>query len=118
HKLGMILITVPDTRPSLVVHPIIQRTLLAISDQEQENPTLFPLMEQLLNHYAYVRYPIMTAQEDAVLIAEALIKIGHDFLAIHKNNMGNEDENIIQYTEETKMCEALYSTINETYNSN
>src|SRR5699024_8681309 len=100
HKLGMKLITVPDTTPSLDAHPIIQRTLLAISDQEQENPTLFQLMEPLLNHYAYVRYPIMPAQEDAVLIAEALIKIGHDFLAIHKNNMGNEDENIIQYTEE------------------
>ncbi|WP_010531148.1 tetratricopeptide repeat protein [Lentibacillus jeotgali] len=113
HKLGIKHETAPEDIPELETHPTLKQTLLSISDEEQKNPTLYRLMEQLLHHYFYVRYPLMPAEGEAPSIAAALTKIGEDYLDIHMKTTENEDDRLIQYMDEIKMCEALYSTVIE-----
>ncbi|GGJ84277.1 hypothetical protein GCM10007063_03500 [Lentibacillus kapialis] len=111
HKLGMEYQAAPDAIPELDSHPTVKQALLSISDEEQANPTLFRLMEQLLHHYFYVRYPLMPAENEAYSIAAALTKIGENYLDIHMKTASNDDDRLTQYMDEIKMCEALYSTI-------
>ncbi|TFJ93966.1 tetratricopeptide repeat protein [Lentibacillus salicampi] len=112
-KLGVKWKIAPNAIPALDSHPTIKQTFVFLNDQEQENPTLFRLMEQLLHHYFYVRYPMVPAEDDARFIAAALTKIGEDYLDIHMEKRENKDEQLIRYMEEIKMCEALYATIIE-----
>ncbi|MFD1362179.1 tetratricopeptide repeat protein [Lentibacillus salinarum] len=113
HKLGAELSVAPDQVSPLTTHPVMQQTLLSINEQEQENPTLFQLMEQLLWHYLYVRYPLMPHENDVNSIAAALTVIGENYLDIHKTKQTDRNEQIIQYMDEIKMCDALYATIRE-----
>ncbi|SFB39403.1 Tetratricopeptide repeat-containing protein [Lentibacillus halodurans] len=113
HKLGAELIIAPDSVSKLSSHPVMKQALLIINEHEQENPTLFQFMEQLLNHYLYVKYPIMPKEDDISFVAAALTKISEDYLDIHTKKRAAEDEHVTQYMEEIKMCEALYSTIIE-----
>ncbi|HLR62627.1 MAG TPA: tetratricopeptide repeat protein [Lentibacillus sp.] len=113
HKLGSKYQAAPEDTPKLDSHPIVKQILSSISDEEQKNPTLYRLMEQVLHHYLYVRYPLMPAEDEAPSIAEALMKIGEDYLDIHKGTTENGDDSLNLYMDEIKMCEALYSTIIE-----
>jgi tetratricopeptide (TPR) repeat protein len=86
---------------------------LLINVLEQENPTLFTMINQLLYHYAYVRYPLMPHEKDFPVIAEALRRIGEQYLNIVKNHEDKLDDKVQHYIEEINMCESLYSSIIE-----
>lgn len=113
HKLGAKRTINPDHIAALESHVTMQQTLQIISELEHDNPSLFQLMEQLLRHYLYVRYPVLPGEDNASTIASALTKIGEEYLDIHTKNHSNESKQVIQYMEEIKMCEALYATIIE-----
>ncbi|SFD58727.1 Tetratricopeptide repeat-containing protein [Lentibacillus persicus] len=112
HKLGISQTINPDHIPALKDHPTMQQLRWVISELEHENPTLYKMMDELLEHYLYVRYPMMPDAEDTSLIAEALTAIGKTYLDIHINDQ-SANSKVMQYMDEIKMCEALYATIIE-----
>ncbi|WP_234031407.1 tetratricopeptide repeat protein [Lentibacillus cibarius] len=112
-KLGVQMQLRPNHVPKLDSHPVLKQTILIINELEQENPTLFQLMEQLLIHYVYVWYPVMPSNTDPHAIARALTKIGEDYLNIHTGSIAESDERVSNYIDAIKMCEALYSSIIE-----
>ena len=85
--------------------------MFQINEIEQENPTLFILLEQLFYRYAYVRYPIMPPNAHIDDISEALKVIGNEYLQM-TNNV-EVDPKVDQYIKEIKMCEHLYLSIIE-----
>src|SRR5690625_8054172 len=74
-KLNLTSTVNPIHIPDLQSDVTMKQTLLLISDLEQNNPSLFHLLKQLLYRYAYVRYPIMFPGEDIILVAHALTYI-------------------------------------------
>lgn len=87
-----------------------RQIMLCIRDVEQENPTLYKLLEKLLYRYAYVRYPIMPPSQDSLVIANALKGIGQQYLY----EEGQEWEDSVQkYMDELRMCETLYLSVIE-----
>src|SRR5690606_38222221 len=57
-----------------------------LKEIENENPSLYYLIRQLLFHVTYVLYPINLPKEDYVYIANALEIIGRESLGILPNN--------------------------------
>ncbi|MFC4556602.1 tetratricopeptide repeat protein [Virgibacillus kekensis] len=94
-------------------HSIVKQTLMLINELEQENPTLFKLVEELLYRYIYVRYPIMPQEEDISDIAKALTAIGKEYLDIHTDDSDHPNETVRTIMDEIKMCETLYLSIIE-----
>ncbi|MGP4108397.1 DUF3196 family protein [Virgibacillus sp. L01] len=113
NKLNKQLTLTPVNVPDISSHKTMKQTLLLINELEQKNPSLFQLVERLLYRYVYVRYPIMPNDRDIIHIAEALSKIGEEYLDIHTEDNKHLDEQVERYIEEIKMCEALYLTIIE-----
>src|SRR5699024_12856840 len=90
--------------PDLQSDVTMKQTLLLISDLEQNNPSLFHLLKQLLYRYAYVRYPIMFPGEDIIPIAHALTYIGEYYLNINTDYNAISDV-YMHYLEELKFIE-------------
>lgn len=111
HKLDAQLTIKPNTISAIRKHPMIKQILLLISELEQENPSLFILLEQILYRYIYVRYPIMPSNDKILLIAEALRSIGGEYL--HMNTERTISADVEKYIKEIKMCETLYLSIIE-----
>ncbi|SET69590.1 hypothetical protein SAMN05216389_12129 [Oceanobacillus limi] len=112
-KLGSQLHVKPIDVIGLKTHPTMKQTMLLISELEQENPTLFQLIKQLLDRYAYVRYPLLPPSEEAVHIAGALRYIGDQMLNIPNETREELNHNQFHYVDEIKMCEQLYLSIIE-----
>ncbi|MEC5422017.1 tetratricopeptide repeat protein [Virgibacillus sp. C22-A2] len=113
HKLGFTKSVKPNEVTEINADIIIKQTLLLINEVQQENPSLFQLLEQLLYRYAYVRYPIMPPNKDVVKIAEALKNIGEGYLNIHSNFEKETPVDVARYMEEIQLCESLYLGIIE-----
>lgn len=112
HKLGLQATCIPNDIPQLNEHIIIKEIRLFISELEQENPTLYQLLDQLLYRYTYVRFPIMASSKNVKEIAIALINIGQQYLHISKEDE-TYSEKVQFYMEEIKLCESLYLSIIE-----
>lgn len=90
---------------------IMKEIISVINDIEQNNPSLFILLEQLLYRYLYVCYPILPSREDIPYIAEALTHIGQQYL--HLDDDQNLSSKVVTYLNEIKMYEKLYLGIIE-----
>lgn len=101
----------PATVKKIRSHVMFKQTMLLINEIEQDNPTLFILLEQLLYRYMYVRYPMMPSSDDVIKIAEALKSIGQAYLHIETST--EPDESVVVFINEIKMCETLYLSIIE-----
>ncbi|GGB28022.1 tetratricopeptide repeat protein [Virgibacillus dakarensis] len=110
HKLDLRLTTDPTKITKITEHGVVKQTKLLIGDLEQENPTLYLLLEKVFYRYAYVRYPIMPPSEDVTAIAEALTSVGKEYLNLSAENE-MESEKVLHYKKEIKMCEALYLSV-------
>ncbi|WP_099158683.1 tetratricopeptide repeat protein [Virgibacillus ndiopensis] len=111
HKLNVRHTVFPTDITGLESHIFIKQTILVIGELEQKNPSLYRMIEKLLYRYAYVRYPFMPSNDDFMLIAEALISIGEEYLNLHNSEVQSKE--VLQYIEEIKMCETLYLSIIE-----
>ena len=111
HKFNLDLTVKPNAIKSIRQHKLMKQVMFFISELEQENPTLFILLEQLLYRFAYVRFPIMPPSEDVINIASAVQNLGEQYLHIEA---GKEiHKNVLAYMEEIKMCESLYLSVIE-----
>lgn len=112
-KLDAQLTISPANVPEISSHTTMKQTTMLINELEQKNPSLFQLVEKLLYRYVYVRYPIMPSDNDIIHIAEALTRVGEEYLDIHTISTEQVNEQVTRYMEEIKMCEALYLSIIE-----
>ncbi|HLR67128.1 tetratricopeptide repeat protein [Virgibacillus alimentarius] len=114
HKLNLSLDICPVNVSDLQLNTTVKQTILMVSELEQNNPSLFLLIKQVLYRYAYVRHPIMYPNEDIIEVTRALKYIGNQYLNIHINSDDNMlNDTTVRYIEEIKMCEALYLSIIE-----
>lgn len=112
HKLDLQLTVNPVEIAELKKHGTVKQIMVLIGELESDNPTLFNLVEKILYQYAYVRFPIMPEANDTNLIADALSTIGGQYLNLHGQNV-KQNEKVLHYIDEIKMCEALYMSVIE-----
>ncbi|MFG6148352.1 tetratricopeptide repeat protein [Halobacillus sp. B23F22_1] len=107
HKFGHQLKISPSNLNSFQSDYIIQQIKMRLGAIEQSNPTMFKMINDLLKHYCYVRYPLFPSEEEVDTIVEALKQLGHDYLQIPYD----AQDNILQvdrYKEEIELCEQHY----------
>lgn len=109
-KFGETVTVNPEEVTKISNHPILQKTLFYLVDIEQENPSLYELIEDLLTRYTYVKYPLFYEEDDANMVAKALIYIGKKnlHLPIEKNELSTE---VTKYIEEINKCNEIYLNI-------
>ncbi|MGJ9457123.1 tetratricopeptide repeat protein [Oceanobacillus sp. CF4.6] len=113
HKFNTSMTVIPFEIPYIKVNEIYKQILLVMRDVEQDNPTLFQLLEQLLYRYVYVIYPFMPSTEDIVDIAAAIKNIGNQYLHIQTTESGVSNAKVQHYMNEIRMCDSLYLSIIE-----
>ncbi|MBP2077419.1 tetratricopeptide repeat protein [Oceanobacillus polygoni] len=114
HKFSLSMYVVPFDLQDMKSNDIYKRILTILRDMEQANPTLFQLLEQLLYRYVYVVYPFMPSPNEAGDIAEAIKKIGEQYLHIPTSYDEEEvSETIARIMKEISMCDSLYLSIIE-----
>ena len=111
HKFNLDISLKPNAIKSIRQHKMVKQVMFFISELEQENPTLFILLEQLLYRFAYVRFPLMPPSEDVINIAGAVQNLGEQYLHIESSK--EIHKNVLAYMEEIKMCESLYLSVIE-----
>ncbi len=84
---------------------------MLMNELEQDNPSLFILLHQMLYRYLYVQYPILPAEEDVHFIGEAIKEIGKELLI--EENHDEMCTSTMAFIDEIKMCEALYLSVIE-----
>ncbi|WP_077327274.1 tetratricopeptide repeat protein [Virgibacillus siamensis] len=112
-KFDFYMSVIPTSVAKIDAHPAMKRTMLLINDLEQNNPSLYKLVETLLYRYCYVRYPVMPDGEEIIMLADALKIIGESNMEIHTDYVAENDGQLMQMMEEIKLCEALYLSIIE-----
>ena len=113
HKFSLSMGIVPFDLEDMKDNDIYNKILFILRDMEQENPTLFQLLKQLLYRYVYVIYPFMPPFEEVDEIAEAIKKIGKQNLHIPTNSDEEVSEAIARIMKEISMCDSLYLSIIE-----
>lgn len=111
HKFGIHLKMIPAETPSWQESIIAKEVYTLIGELEQKNPSLFKLVERLLEHYLYVLYPIIPPVNDATYIAEALILVGHEYLNITVERSSMDEKEVQRYIQEIKTSDILYQSI-------
>src|SRR5699024_15318 len=62
----------PAKTENLTSHPVVKKTIFYLTRIEDENPSLYTMIEEMLIKYFYVNYPILPNESEAKEIAEAL----------------------------------------------
>jgi len=102
----------PTNIPKVRDHVINNEIIYAINEIEQNNPSLFIMLEQLLYRYLYALYPIFPPTEDVPYIAEALKQIGEQYLHLAVDRQSTTKK-ALHYIKEIQMCEQLYLAVIE-----
>ncbi len=111
-KYGKIVKADPKAFPSMVKHPVVERTLLYLLPIEQENPTLYKMIEDLFIKYIYVHYPILYKESDARPLAQALKTLAET--SLYGEEVRSEKADVQSYIDEiTRANKAYYEVIHE-----
>ncbi|WP_047985012.1 tetratricopeptide repeat protein [Ornithinibacillus californiensis] len=113
HKFGKQLQVIPTDIPTISLHSTYEKTVQYLHDIEQDNPTLYQFLEQLLYRYLYVQYPIAPPNEDAAIIAESLIIIGYQIMNQQEVEPNTDKEKVLVYLKDILNGEQLYLSIIE-----
>ncbi|MFC7061617.1 hypothetical protein [Halobacillus seohaensis] len=106
-KFGNELEIVPSQLNSFQSDYIIQQIQMRLGSIEQNNPTMFELIQDLLQHYCFVRYPLHPTELEIDAVVEALKQLGHEYLQI-PSRVVNHDDKVAKYKEEIELCEQHY----------
>jgi len=114
HKFNEELDVIPIDIQSIKYHPIFKQTMFIFSDLEQQNPSLYKMLEQLLYRYTYVRYPFFPPKDSILVIAQALRQVGEKYINLH-NEIDRHDleTEVAYYIEEIEISQTLYLSIIE-----
>ncbi|WP_087971828.1 tetratricopeptide repeat protein [Oceanobacillus rekensis] len=113
HKFSISMSVIPSEIPDLKANESFKEILKVMQDVEQNNPTLFQLLEQLLYRYIYVIYPFIPPDGDVVEIGKAIKNIGSQYLQLHTNQNEETNTKVQHYMKEIRMCDSLYLSIIE-----
>ncbi|MFD2926134.1 hypothetical protein [Halobacillus naozhouensis] len=102
------MLIIPSELNTLESEYIIQQIQLRLGAVEQSNPTMYEIINSLLKHYCYVRYPFYPDEEEVDHIVEALKQLGHDYLQIPYQSLFGRDEKVQKYKEEIELSEQHY----------
>lgn len=64
--------------------PYTKEVILLLDDIEQQNPTLFEFIKQLLYRYFYVYFPLLPDEGKQVELAQAVLELGMAYLQIEE----------------------------------
>ncbi|QTM99991.1 tetratricopeptide repeat protein [Sediminibacillus dalangtanensis] len=107
----------PADLKSVEDHPVTKQIKVLLREVEQENPTLYQLLEKLLYRYLYVRYPFMPGEGELIAVSHAIKIMGAKYLQLeglyhtYKKQAGELD--VDTYMEEITQNEKSYFSIIE-----
>ncbi|MEI3612885.1 tetratricopeptide repeat protein [Pseudogracilibacillus sp. SO30301A] len=91
-------------------HPIYLNTLQQLQNLEQENPTLYIQVKELLYQFSYIQYPKFYPTSDIIDVKNALILLGNENLSLPYGEMTNKNK-VHDYVDLIKLSNELYLTI-------
>lgn len=91
-------------------HPIYLNTLQQLQNLEQENPTLYLQVKELLYQFSYIQYPKFYPTNDLTDVKNALILLGHENLSLPHREIINEKK-VNDYVDIIKLSNELYVNI-------
>ncbi|WP_082233679.1 tetratricopeptide repeat protein [Halobacillus massiliensis] len=106
-KFGSEIEIVPEKLNSFQSDYIIQQIQLRLGAIEQENPTMYEMVQRLLRNYCYVRYPLYPTEHEVDIIVEALKQLGYEYLQLPYEKV-SDDRRIHKYKEEIELCDQHY----------
>ncbi|WP_179107137.1 DUF3196 family protein [Sediminibacillus massiliensis] len=81
-KFGNALCINPSKLKDMNDHPVTKQILVLLREVEQNNPSLYELLEKLLTRYIYVMFPFTPDEGRLLEIAQALKVMGAEYLHI------------------------------------
>lgn len=87
---------------------IIKQIQMRLGQVEQSNPTMYEMIERLLYHYCYVRYPLLPNEEEVPILVEALKQLGHEYLQLPYTSEVELLSQVEKYKSEVELCEQHY----------
>lgn len=110
-KLGMEGAFIPQDVPSIAEDTNVQYVEELLKHVENQDPTMFQFMKQMIFRYAYVRYPFPFEKDQLPLIAEVIKQLAKNSLTedIHTY----EDPIYALMAEEIEMSISLYLSVAE-----
>lgn len=111
HKFGQIINLDTKDLPSLEEDMIKREVLFRLRHIENNNPTLYQMIETVFQQYLYVRYPIPMDGDDSYFIAKALHMIAKSNLQVLDELP--QDEKVKRYIEEIQICQAMYFAVTD-----
>lgn len=108
-KLGLSFEGTPTDVPEIRDHFITEQVLDSMNDVEQNNPSLYILLEQVLYRYLYVYYPIMPHESELKQLGEALTHIGYHYL--HMPELSEKSKEAEEKIKKIQQSEQLYLSI-------
>lgn len=118
-KLGDSITVNPSKLSDVLTHPSSESLLKHLDEVEQNNPTLYEFIEQLIFRYLYVRFPIMPKDEETPALAKAFFDLGTSYLqlnheAVPLENYGSDKE-VDLWKQQIEYYEANYFSVLDDY---
>lgn len=104
---------IPTYFTTIEDHQLMKAVLLELKNVEQNNPSLFQLIEKLLYRYIYVYFPILPSSEEAKVFAEALFNVGLEHMQLKATKKPSSP--ITHYMREIIITNKMYLEVIETY---
>lgn len=102
---------IPSKTASLTKNVAVTKTMLHLRKIEEDNPTLYQMIEELLIKFIYVNYPILYDETDAKIVAMALESVSEQSLyGEHNHELSKE---VIAFMNEIQYCYKVYFEVIE-----
>lgn len=101
----------PSETASLTKNLAVTKTMLHLRKIEEDNPTLYQMIEELLIKFIYVNYPILYDETDAKKVAIALESVSEQSLyGEHNHELSKE---VIAFMNDIQYCYKVYFEVIE-----
>ncbi|MFC0522419.1 tetratricopeptide repeat protein [Pontibacillus salicampi] len=114
-KLGNTTVVTPNDLPDVLSHPASIHILHLLNEVEQNNPTLFDFIQQLLFRYMYVRFPIVPEDEELPYIAKALFELSKTYMQLENEKfpmqMALPEEEVNVWKQQIEYYELHYFSV-------
>lgn len=111
YKFGKVIELYTSNLPSLDEDIAKREVLFRLRHLENDNPTLYQMIETVFRQYLYVRYPFSINKEDSYFIAKALHIIAKSNLQALDEMP--QDDKVKRYIEEIQVFQAMYLAVTD-----
>lgn len=102
---------IPSETESLTGNLAVTKTMFHLRSVEEENPTLYQMIEELLIKYIYVNYPILYDETEAKQVAKALEVVSEQ--SLHGEFDIKLSKEVIAYMDDIQYCYKVYFEVIE-----